>query len=255
MLPFDVVTRTGRVTMTKSFLLRCFSLVFVSVPLCMGATSAQDKRSRDVESMRHVFGISGTLARPVGEFQNFVSWGGGGSLYGVFNIAKNSPLGVRLEASLLSYGHERMRVPLSLTVQRVWVDVNTDNLIMSGGVGPQLTIGNGPVRPYVYGTVGFAYFATVSSVEGTSNDEAFASTTNYDDVGAALNGGAGLMIQLSHRKHAAALDMSFQTHRNGNMSYLRSGSILEEPDGSISFTPIYSEANLVTFRIGFAFKV
>ena len=240
--------------MTKSSLLRCLSLAVVSIALYALPASAQDERDDDEGPKRHVVGISGTLARPVGEFRNFVSWGGGASLYGVYNF-KNGPLGIRFDGSLLSYGHEKLRVPLSLTIQRIWVDVSTDNIITTAGVGPQLTLGAGPVRPYVYGTVGFSYFATVSSVEGTSDNEAFASTTNYDDVTLGLSAGGGLMIQLSRGKRPASLDLSVQSFHNGRMSYLRSGSLLEAADGSISFIPIRSEANLVTFRIGFVVGV
>ncbi len=139
--------------MTKSSLLRCLSLAVVSIALYAPPASAQDEWDDEEGPKRHLFGINGTLARPVGEFKNFVSWGGGGSLYGVFNF-KNGPLGIRIDGSLLSYGHEKSRVPLSLTIQRIWVDVSTDNIIFSGGVGPQLTIGHGPVRPYVSGRSG-----------------------------------------------------------------------------------------------------
>jgi hypothetical protein len=240
--------------MTKSSLLRCLSLAVVSTALYAPLASAQDERDDEEAPKRHWAGISGTLARPVGEFQNFVSWGGGGSLYGVYNF-KRGPLGIRFDGSLLSYGHEKLRVPLSLTIQRIWVDVSTDNIITTAGVGPQLTLGAGPVRPYVYGTVGFSYFATVSSVEGASDDAAFASTTNYDDVTVGLSAGGGFMIQVSRGKNPVSLDLSVQSFYNGRMSYLRSGSLLEAADGSISFIPIRSEANLVTFRVGFAVGV
>ncbi len=40
---------------------------------------------------RSLFGINGVLARPVGEFQNFVDWGGGIDLYGVINPSRSGP--------------------------------------------------------------------------------------------------------------------------------------------------------------------
>ena len=52
-----------------------------------------------------------------------------------------------------------------------------------------------------------------------------------------------------------SLDLSAQTVRNGRASYLRVGSLLESSDGSITFIPIESETNLVTFRLGVAFGV
>ena len=204
---------------------------------------------------RSLFGINGVLARPVGEFQNFVDWGGGIDLYGVINPSRSGPLGIRIDASFLIYGHETLRQPLSNTIRRVVVDVDTDNLIGSLGVGPQLTLGHGPLRPYVYGTVGFSYFATVSSARGTADWEAFASSTNYDDVTTALTAGGGLLLRLSSGKHPVSLDLSAQKTYHGETTYLREGSLLESPDGSISFIPIRSETNLVTFRVGLAIGV
>lgn len=234
--------------MSKSGLLLQYTLAVAGAVLCASPADAQTTK-------RSIFGISGTLARPVGEFQNFVDWGGGLSMYGLVNLKPEGPLGVRFDGSLMSYGRESLRRPLSTTIQRVLIDVTTSNLIASVGVGPQVTIGHGPLRPYGFATVGLSYFATVSAASGSSNGEPFASSTNFDDLSAALSGGAGLLLRLSQGKHPVALDMSVQTVYNGRMSYLRKGSLLEAADGSISFIPIRSSANLVSFRLGVAIGV
>ena len=72
------------------------------------------------------------------------------------------------------------------------VDVRTTNSILSAGLGPQVYLGSGSLRPYVFGTVGFSYFVTSTGVSGTNFDEEFASTTNFDDFNLALTGGGGL---------------------------------------------------------------
>ena len=41
---------------------------------------------------RGLVGISATLARPVGEFQEYVSWGGGITLSSVINLNRHSEL-------------------------------------------------------------------------------------------------------------------------------------------------------------------
>ncbi len=232
--------------MKKAAVIRVLTSAFALAALVASGAEAQD---------RSFFGINGVLARPVGEFQNFVDWGGGIDLYGVINPSRRGPLGIRIDGSFLVYGHETMRQPLSNTIRRVTVDVDTDNLIGSLGVGPQLTLGQGALRPYVYGTVGFSYFATVSSAKGTADAGAFASSTNYDDVTAALTAGGGLLLRLSHGKHPVSLDLSAQKTYHGETTYLREGSLLDNPDGSISFIPIRSEANLLTFRVGVAIGV
>ena len=226
----------------------------LTVVLASGA-EGQRRRSR-TEFKRSTFGISATLARPVGEFQNFVDWGGGISLYALINLNRRGPLGVRFDGSFMGYGHESVERPLSPSIQRVTVDVSTNNYIASLGVGPQLTLGRGPLQPYLYGTVGFSYFATVSSASGTADVEPFASSTNFDDFTPTFTGGAGLLLSITRRgRHPVSLDLSAQTHHNGEARYLRKGSLLESADGSISFIPIQSQANLVTLRLGVAIGV
>ena len=50
--------------------------------------------------------------------------------------------------------------------------------------------------------------------------------------------------------HPILLDLGATYHRNGEVTYLRKGSIVDHPDGSITVTPIRSEANFITYRIG-----
>ena len=40
---------------------------------------------------------------------------------------------------------------------------------------------------------------------------------------------------------------------NGQVRYLREGSIREAPDGSISFRPIESETNMLLIQVGVSF--
>ena len=129
------------------------------------------------------------------------------------------------------------------------MDVNTDNFIVDFGVGPQFTLGRGPVRPYVFGTAGFSYFATVSHLDGVDGGPDFAHTTNFDDVTYALTGGGGFLVSVSRR---VALDMSAQWTFNDDVEYLTEGDIVDNWDGSITMYPIRSEANMMTFRFGLA---
>jgi hypothetical protein len=225
---------------------------FVAGALLAGAAPGVAVAQRYVRSPGSAFGINVMVARPVGEFQRFVDWGGGVGLYGLVNVDRNRHVGVRFDGSLVIYGHERFTTPLSATVRRVLVDVNTDNFIVSFGVGPQITMGSGPVRPYLYGTAGFAYFATVSSVSGTADGGAFANTTNFDDVTMALTAGGGLLLRVSRGRHPVSLDLSAQSTYHGETEYLRRGGIIEHSDGSLILLPIRSEANLMNFRLGVA---
>ena len=85
---------------------------------------------------------------PVGEFSDYVDLGGGVNVSALFNATRDGSLGFRVDGGFLAYGHERFTRPLSNTIQRVYVDVQTNNWIASLGGGPQLTLGRGPIRPY-----------------------------------------------------------------------------------------------------------
>ena len=50
-----------------------------------------------------------------------------------------------------------------------------------------------------------------------------------------------------------AIDLGVRYHANGEVRYLREGSIVDLPDGTVQINPIQSEANLVTFRVGVSF--
>lgn len=192
-------------------------------------------------------------AQPLGEFNDYIDWGGGigGSLLWAFD--RQGAIGLRLDMAYLIYGHETKRVPLGPSLGRVRVDVSTSNNIVVLGVGPQVMMPTGSVRPYLNGTVGMSYFFTESSVEGSSDFEPFASSTNFDDAIFAWTAGGGLYIPLRKReRHSISLDIGAQYHANGEARYLREGSIQEDGTGEIYFEPIRSQTSLMTYRIGVA---
>ena len=144
-------------------------------------------------------GLALDATLPVGQFADFVDPGFGlaGSL--TWDVSPSGVLGLRLDGAWAQYGSVTRRVPLSPTVPFIDVEVQTDNSIATVAAGPQLTVPADGVRVFLHGGIGFSYFATRSSVRGTSDSEDFASTTNFDDFELALVGGAGTWIRLSGR--------------------------------------------------------
>lgn len=203
---------------------------------------------------RNVIGVGGSFMQPTGEFEQFVRWGGGISASFVAGLDRQGLLGVRVDGGFLWYGHEHYDVWLGPRVPYATFRVNTDNFIGTIGVGPQVTLGNGPVRPYGFGLVGVSYFATTSSVEGEWG-ETYDSRLNYDDAAFALSAGGGLLMQVGGRSHPVFLDVGALWTHNGTTTYLTEGGIVEYPDGSMVLLPILSEANHWTFRLGVAFGI
>jgi hypothetical protein len=200
---------------------------------------------------RAAAGASFVIAQPLGEFRDNVSSALGGEGHVVLRRHENSVLGLRLEGGFLNYGHEHKRVPLSATVGgRIQLDLNTNNNIALFGAGPQLMATRGPIRPYVHGTAGVAYFFTESSVDGSDDTFSFAQTTNHDDAAFAYGGGAGLMIPLPVKNALVSIDLGARYLNTGKVSYLKEGGIRDNPDGTITISPSETKATMITYRVG-----
>lgn len=184
-----------------------------------------------------------------GEFAQYVEGGWGVEGHARYALDPSGFVGLRATAGFVQYGRETRQVCFSSTVGcRILLDLTTSNAILAGGVGPELAWPGDRIRPYVYGTAGFAYFATTSSLEGSDDREDFARTNNFTDGTFAWRAGTGLQIRVTD--HPVWLDLGAERHWNGTVSYLREGDIIDEPDGSITLRPRRSEADFVTFRVG-----
>jgi hypothetical protein len=190
------------------------------------------------------------LALPQGEFSEFVDAGFGFGGWAAINLDQRGMIALKIDANWLIYGSETRRRPLSPTIPFVDVDVTTRNNIYTLGLGPLISFGDGAIKPYIGGTVGFSYFSTESGVSGTNNGEDFASSTNFDDFTFSLVGGGGLRIRVKSGRTPIYIDLVSEYHRNGRASYLREGSIIDNGNGTISFTPIQSETNLMLIKLG-----
>jgi len=186
------------------------------------------------------------FAKPTGEFADYVNIGYGLAGHAVFNPDPEGVFGLRADGMFIIYGSETNRYQL---VPLINVDVTTTNQIAAFQFGPQVTLGTGSVQGYGYGQLGFSYFATTSSVEGSGNIESFANTTNFDDLTFATSGGGGIRFRLSSGWTPVLLDLGVRYMSNGRARYLREGSI-EITGNTATITPIESETNLVVFQIG-----
>jgi hypothetical protein len=203
---------------------------------------------------RFAGGVGVDLGVPVGEFQDFIDFGGGLGGFFLANFDRAGSVGLRVDGRVIIYGHETVHRPFSETIRRVTVDVTTSNFFVSFGAGPQWTPATGRVRPYLFGTVGFSYFATESSVSGDDDFlPPFVRSTNFDDVTYALTGGGGLAIRLSSGHVPVSLDLGAEYLQHGETQYLREGGIEELPDGTVLISPIQSNTNMMLFKIGVAF--
>lgn len=234
-------------------------LAFATLLATAPAVDAQHRDHRDRYDGRGptaYVGVALMGADPVGDFGAVVDQGFGAVVDGAFPLTPEGAVRLRADAGFLIYGRERKSMCFSVPIGcRIGVDLTTSNQIFFAGIGPELTVPNGPVRPYVNATAGFSYFTTTSSLSGFDEFDDFADTRNFEDFVGALTLGGGIRVGLRGGTSPISLDLGVQYHRNGVASYLTEGDIVDHPDGSITIFPNRSEANLLTYRIGVRFGV
>ena len=225
-----------------------------TVPLLLAAlVAAPTAALAQREGPPAYFFAGGTLgvAEPAGELADHVETGFGITGHVLFRPYAEGFFGLRLDGGYVNYGRESRDVMLSPTIGgRITVDLRTSNDILFFGVGPQLGLPTGRVRPYLNGSVGMAYFVTGSSLSGADSDLSFANTTNYDDSVFSWGGGAGAYVALRTGRLPIALDLGVRYQRTPDVSYLAEGGIEDRPDGSIALFPIQSDTELLTFQVG-----
>lgn len=202
---------------------------------------------------RFALGIHLMGADAVGEFGQGVGGGFGGQLGARVGLDEQSILGLRLDGGFMVYGHERQALCFPPPIGcRIGTDLSTTNSVAYMGIGPEIAV-PGPISPYVFGTFGFSYFTTNSSLSGANDfDESLFNTRNYGDFVTAARLGGGLRFRIADTGggNPISLDLGAEYHRNGVAEYLREGDILDHPDGSITLFPQRTEANYMTFRVG-----
>src|SRR5512140_3608191 len=174
------------------------ALIALTVPAALALPlSAQRPDRAPLRLTRFHAGLDIAVAQPVGAFADEVGAAGGLGLHAAYYVTPAFSL--RTDGTLLIYGHERLPDVCAAGTCRVRFDLTTDNQIVSGLFGAQLELPSGPVRPYVRGGAGVAYFFTTSSLGGSSS-QTFATSTNFHDAAFAWTGGGGVRVPFRIRQ-------------------------------------------------------
>jgi hypothetical protein len=218
----------------------------VTILAAVAAVEAQTSRAP-----RGSLDVALVGAQPTGDFGLIVDEGWGLELGGRYELDSTGLLSVRGSLGFINYGSETLRF-CSVYSCRVGMDLDTRNDILFFGVGPELAMQMGAIRPYARGSLGMGYFLTTSGLSGSddSTGHSYANTNNFDDLVFQKRLGAGLGLRLSNGRRPVWLDIGADYHHNGTASYLREGDIVDQPDGSIIIYPRRTEANLWSFRVG-----
>jgi hypothetical protein len=227
--------------------------LLLTLALALGAASAARAQREPPTRERTPWYVGGSLVvgSPRGAFARNVEEGFGAGGHVIYRLDENGLVGLRLDGGMLIYGNEHQQVPFSSTVGgRVTLDMNTTNNIAFVGIGPQIGVPTGRLRPYVNGYAGLSYLFTDTSLKGSGSSEEFASTTNYHDGTFSYGGGAGLYVPVRRGPSPISIDLGVRYHNNGRARYLREGDITDNYDDTITMHPRYSDTDLVTYHLG-----
>jgi hypothetical protein len=235
-------------------------LVAATLP---GAVRAQvvERRGQDPAAGPATTWVGGALTygQPQRDFANYVNAAFGLSGHLVHALDRDGIVAFRADAGFLVYGQTRNRQPLGGgALGLIMADVTTSNNIFFGTVGAQLMAPNGRLRPYANAAIGFSYFSTQSSVEGTGSSQPFANSENFSDGGFTTMWGGGLYLPLGHTDAGTpfALDLGVQSHANRDIQYLTKNSItIIDSSKPPVITPVRSPADFLAFRLGVTFGV
>jgi hypothetical protein len=197
---------------------------------------------------RWLAGVAADIGQPVGTFRQNVKQAAGVQGHVLLRLDRHGRAAIRLQGGWLNYGHESQRICLASTPGcRVAANVTTANGILSWGVGPQLSLPLGPVRVFGYGLVGVSRVATVSGIGGGLVPDIVAGDENFGDSGLSWSSGVGLQLPV---RRSSSIDVGVAYQGNGRRSYLLSGGVTDNADGSLAFDIRRSNADLFAIRAG-----
>jgi hypothetical protein len=202
-------------------------------------------------------GGSFTVARPQGDFGDYVQQGFGGDLHYLRAVDRNGMVALRVDAGMAIYGYDKYTVGDDYGYL---TDVSTSNNIAWIGVGPQIGVPDGRLRPYVNAYAGYSFLWTSTTIDDTEEyyydeyDYDY-TITEQDDWSFSYGAGAGVYIPVRQGWNPVSIDLGVRYHNNGDAEYLREGDIVGNPDGSVTLSPIRSDTDLLTYHLGVSIGV
>ena len=145
---------------SSTLAMRPYALLVLIAALSPSLLGAQDPDTIPVFAGGHLL-----FANPVGEFDENVDFGFGLGAHVRLPVDDDGTLSLRLDLGFINYGNETIRICITQPC-RVTGDLTTRNNIFLLGIGPEIGVGSGAARLYANASIGLAYFATTSSVEG-----------------------------------------------------------------------------------------
>ena len=170
----------------------------------------------------------------LGEFGNVVDRGWGGN----FGISIAPPASrhaswsryarLHVDIGFVEYGSETKRICL-IRPCRILSDMVTTNSILTFGVGPEIVLMTGPIRPYITGTMGTTLFSTDTNLQGIHWDESHGhfATNHFQDWTFSWKTGAGVKVSVTP---SVSIDFGANYLNNGVAKWMAPGDVIDNWD-------------------------
>ena len=219
------------------------TLVTATSPL-FGQRSGRPSGLREVRDGGSLGGFTLVVAQPLGEFRRNGDVAAGLTGFVVAGLGQSSAVGLRIDGSYMVYDAAYRGYGISTT-----------SSIGSLAIGPQITLGQGPIRPYGFATMGGSMFWTSVSDDnycGCYDSDVFFLNGRFTTV---TQVGTGLLIQLSRGRTPVALDLGVREMRHERVRYVPAGGITENSDGSFTVQRVETPVQMRVFQIGLTFGI
>lgn len=211
-------------------------------------TGAFAQRAAPFNAPRAHLGVAALASIPTGEFEDHTDagWGLGAAL--LYRPTEARWFAVRMDGGYINYGGDREGdCPDDPELCASLIERSVTSNILYAGVGPQLVLPGGPIRPYAALGVGVGYFATTLAVETAPDAEQFESESLLDDLALRWSAAGGLLAILPVRAFPIALDLGARYHGTSAVRYLPEVDLADDV-GSVD--SVEGTATFVTVRLG-----
>jgi hypothetical protein len=215
---------------------RTLALSLLALIVVVPSASAQRLGLREVRNTGS-FGVNLAVGAPTGDFARNVDVAGGIEAFGAVNLGAGSGTALRFEGAYLVYGSDHQ------------FDLNTTYSIATFGLGPQITVGEGPMRLYGFGTVGVSYISAYSSFPDGCGCYSYGSQTDFSDWTSALQAGGGVLLTLG-RRTPVSLDLGVRSLYSGFADYVAPGDVQPQPNGDVVVFTSRARPNLTIVHFG-----
>jgi hypothetical protein len=215
-------------------------IIALVLTLCAATSSLFGQRSalREVRDAGSA-GLTLVVAQPLGEFRRNGDVAAGVTGFAVVGLDRTASIGLRIDGGYLVYDAAYRGYGISTT-----------SSIGSLAIGPQITLGQGPIRPYGFATVGGSVFWTSVSDNnycGCYDSDVFLLNGRFTTV---TQVGTGLLITVSRRRTPVALDLGVRDVRHERVRYVPAGGITENADGSFTVERVETPVRMRVFQLG-----